>query len=447
MIYRISDIDVPGSLSQVMPRWLGEVLVGLTFVALSIAIRLLINAVAPGAVPFALLFPATLFATVLGGWRSGVVTAALGGLLVWYFIIPPMRSLAVLTAADGVSLSLFAFSISLVILITDAFRQSARAINAERAAQAESEARFRLVAENAPVNLWMGDAEGKCVYLNRAQREFWGVPEDLAGFSWSQSLLPDDAEELYGVFGKAMAAREPFEVEARYRRADGEVRILATRAQPRFDGTGAFLGMIGVNVDVTETRKHEIHQRLLLNELNHRVKNSLATVQSLAFQSLRHHDSQEAMQLFSQRLQALSAAHDVLTQRSWEDAPVRQILQQAVSAYEGDAPRFTLQGPPLRVPPRVALALAMAVHELATNAVKYGALSVDGGLVDMVWTDEGDHLTLVWREHGGPPVTPPTRKGFGRRLLQEGLVGDLGAAPVLEYAPEGVVCTFKAPVV
>ncbi len=119
----------------------------------------------------------------------------------------------------------------------------------------ESEARFRLIAESAPVNLWMGDAEGACVYLNRAQREFWGLDENLTGFTWGSSLHPDDQETLWSVFGKAMAEHAPFRVEARYKRADGEWRILETDAQPRFGPDGAFLGMIGVNVDVTDARQ------------------------------------------------------------------------------------------------------------------------------------------------------------------------------------------------
>jgi PAS domain S-box-containing protein len=444
MIYRISDIDLPSAWSRVLPRWLGEIIVGLAFVVVSVLIRLIINVLAPGAAPFVLLFPAALFATVLGGWRSGTVTAVLGGVLVWYFVLPPERSLTVASAADGVSLSLFSFAIALVILITEGFRKSARAIAADRAVLVESEARFHLVAENAPVNLWMGDAEGKCVYLNRSQRDFWGVPEDLAGFSWGSSLLPEDAEGLYAVFGKAMTERQPFEVEARYLRADGEVRILATRAQPRFDGAGAFLGMIGVNVDITESRKAETHQRLLLNELNHRVKNTLATVQSLALQSLRGSDSKVAGEVFNHRLLALSAAHDVLTRRNWEDAPVREIVKQAIRAYE-DGDRFTLTGPPLRVDPKAALALAMALHELATNAVKYGALSAEAGKVAVTWTDEGDHLALEWRESGGPEVVAPSSRGFGSRMLA-GLIGDLGEAPALAFEPTGVVCRFKAPV-
>ncbi len=127
-----------------------------------------------------------------------------------------------------------------------------------RTALQESEARFRLIADRAPVNLWMGDENGACVFLNRAQREFWGLGEDyLDTFQWSDSLHPDDAAGLFEIFQRAMAAHEPFTVEARYRRADGEWRVLQTQAQPRFDGAGQFVGMIGVNVDITDPRMAE----------------------------------------------------------------------------------------------------------------------------------------------------------------------------------------------
>ena len=119
----------------------------------------------------------------------------------------------------------------------------------------ESEARFRLIAEDSPVMMWLGDENGGCIYLNRALRDFWGVPEDLTGFTWGATLLEEDRDGLFAAFGAAMARQEAFEVEARYIRADGAVRWLATRAQPRRDAAGRFLGMIGVNTDDTELRE------------------------------------------------------------------------------------------------------------------------------------------------------------------------------------------------
>ncbi|MDB5432003.1 MAG: signal transduction histidine kinase [Caulobacter sp.] len=313
----------------------------------------------------------------------------------------------------------------------------------------ESEERFRLVAENAPVNLWMGDAEGRCVYLNRQQRDFWGVPEDLAGFSWAATLLEEDRDGLFAVFAEAMAAETAFEVEARYWRADGEVRTLRTRANPRYDAAGAFLGMIGVNVDVTEARRAELHQRLLTNELNHRVKNTLATVQSLAYQTLRaYQDVGQARAVLDGRLMALSAAHNVLNRENWEAADLADVVSEALRAYDspGQA-RVHFEGPAARVAPQAALAVAMVLHELATNAVKYGGLSRDGGRVALTWDLRAaapGTVGLTWEETGGPPVSHPERQGFGSRLLAN-VSADLGAPAEILYLETGLTCRFSAP--
>lgn len=445
MIYRLSEIDVPAALAPRVPRWISQCGVAFLLLAIIIALRLAIDVVAPGTVPFALCFPALLIATILAGWQAGAITATLGGILAWYGVLNHRASFGIADAADVVSLILYALAATLMVAVTHAFCASAKIVVGERNALHESEQRFRLVAENAPVNLWMGDPEGRCLYLNRAQREFWGVGDDLSQFNWNDTLCPEDAPTLWAVFSDAMQRRAAFQVEARYRRADGAVRTLATEAQPRFDGSGAFLGMIGVNVDVTEARLAEKRQRLLVNELNHRVKNTLATVQSLAYQTTRGKTAMAPVDDFLARLMALSAAHDVLTRESWEAADLSEIVQQAIRPYElPQRQRFVVDGGAVRISPRASLAISMALHELATNAVKYGSLSTDDGEVAIRWKVADDDLAhLEWSEKGGPPVTKPTRHGFGSRLLQRGLVGDLGSSPTLTYAPEGVVCAFK----
>jgi PAS domain S-box-containing protein len=317
-------------------------------------------------------------------------------------------------------------------------------MRAAEAAMRESEARFRLLAESAPVMLWMGDDQGRCVYLNRSLRDFWGVPEDLAGFTWDAMLLEEDGPALMETFRVAMDRQEAFEVEARYRRPNGAIRTLFTRAEPRHDAEGRFIGMIGVNVDVTEARRAEQHQQLLINELNHRVKNTLATVQSIAHQTLRGDAAKrEARDLLTARLLALSAAHDVLTRESWEGADIVEVVAAALRPY--DSTRYSGEGAAHRVGPRAALAISMALHELATNALKYGALSGNAGQVRVSWTPTADGgLTLTWREEGGPPVVPPTRMGFGSRLLRQGLTAELGGRADLRFEPEGLICVIQA---
>ncbi|HEX2552142.1 MAG TPA: HWE histidine kinase domain-containing protein [Microvirga sp.] len=194
--------------------------------------------------------------------------------------------------------------------------------------------------------------------------------------------------------------------------------------------------------------------RLLINELNHRVKNTLATVQSIASQTLRNAPStQAARQALEERLLALSRVHDVLTRESWEGAGLAEIVAQAVAPFRQQREdRVETRGPEVWLSPRMALAIAMALQELATNAVKYGALSNDAGTIAVTWSleeggaGEGWRLRLEWRERGGPPVSSPDRRGFGTRLIERSLAQDLGGRVEISFAPEGVVCVVDAPV-
>ncbi|MFZ5720815.1 MAG: sensor histidine kinase [Pseudomonadota bacterium] len=202
---------------------------------------------------------------------------------------------------------------------------------------------------------------------------------------------------------------------------------------------------------VARQQRDQDHLRLMVNELNHRVKNTLATVQSIVSQTLRVRDTSSATRdTLTARIVALSKAHDVLTNEQWSGASLTEIAAQAAQPFltglgEG---RIALNGPDVRLPPKTAIAVALALHELATNAVKYGALSVPEGSVDFSWTlaeRDGAHvLTAVWREMGGPPVSPPTRAGFGTRLIERGLAADLNGDVSMTYPPDGVVCTIRA---
>ncbi|HEV2621994.1 MAG TPA: PAS domain-containing protein [Frateuria sp.] len=199
--------------------------------------------------------------------------------------------------------------------------------------------------------------------------------------------------------------------------------------------------------DITEQKRHDEHQRLLLNELNHRVKNTLATVQSMAMQSFRAGtDPDNARQQFEGRLMALSRAHDILTRESWGGAALEDIVREAIAPYRDDRhDRLHVHGPAAWLPPRHALAFAMALHELCTNAVKYGALSGAEGEVAIEWSIEGSLLRLLWTESGGPTVVPPARRGFGSRLIERGLRHEIGGRVELAFDPRGVTCTIEAP--
>lgn len=313
-------------------------------------------------------------------------------------------------------------------------------------------ATFSSVAEDAPALLWRGDAEGRCVYLNRAQRRFWGVADDgVASFSWASTLLPEDAEAVFGPFNAGMANQVPFRCEGRYRRADGEIRILETVAQPRFED-GVFVGMVGVNTDITEQRAaqaqleaSEARQRLLVDEMSHRVKNILATVLSIASLTGRSAASLEAFnESFGARIIALAKTHDLLTGRAWDFADLREVLETELGPYGGARGRkLILEGEPVRLDAAAAVNLALIIHELATNAAKYGAYSADGAL-EVRWTVEpGPRVVLDWIETGGPPVAAPGQAGFGSRLIKSLLRGELAGEFTADYRLTGLVARLR----
>jgi two-component sensor histidine kinase len=200
--------------------------------------------------------------------------------------------------------------------------------------------------------------------------------------------------------------------------------------------------------EVGERARAERRQQLLIHELNHRVKNMLATVQSVARQSLGRAKGASPLADFEDRLMALAWTHDILTRERWAGASLRVMLERTLAPHAGDG-RVELSGPDLRISPKMALALAMGGHELATNAVKYGALSNEAGHVAVRWRldpeAEPPRLILEWQESGGPPVQPPKLRGFGSRLLERGLAHELGGEVKIAFEPAGVRARISAP--
>jgi PAS domain S-box-containing protein len=278
--------------------------------------------------------------------------------------------------------------------------------------------------------------------------------EDLAGDAQHFDLVhPADRDGLREKVLRITATGEPFRHEYRLRHRDGH--WLDIEAHGHFVRDPAQRGrhMIGFLRDVTERKRAEAHQRMLIDELNHRVKNTLAAVQSIAAQTLRGRGPVADLgDMFMSRLMSLAQTHELLTRSRWEGATVREVLEMELSPYRGEAgrARANCRGPHVRLGPKSVQALGMAFHELATNAAKYGALSVAGGHVEVTWTIQPDaagrrRLELCWAETGGPEVSPPARRGFGTRMIEGGLAGELRGEVRLAFEPDGVQCLIGFP--
>jgi PAS domain S-box-containing protein len=294
-------------------------------------------------------------------------------------------------------------------------------------------------------------ADNTCMYDARAQK-LYGLSHGRVlydGETIKRMIHPDDVGMMWTAVSIALdpSGEGRYDVEYRVRQPDGSWRWVSAWGLVEFEGVGPVrrpVAIAGASRDITDIKRAEERLRLLINELNHRVKNTLATVQSIAMQALRNaSDPDVARATFESRILSLAKANDLLTSTNWTGASLREVVDQAIEPF-ADA-RFDVSGPDLHVSPKQALAFAMAIHELATNAVKHGALAVTAGLVKIAWTEEAGQLRFTWRETGGPAVRAPARRGFGTRLLERAIAHDLGGVTRLEYAESGVCWDASAP--
>ncbi len=317
----------------------------------------------------------------------------------------------------------------------------------------QQEERWNATYEHAAIGIVEIDAEGRFLRVNEAICSIvGGTREDLLGWKLFGRSHPKDRDVDEELYRRQVAGDIGFySIEKRFVRRDGRVIWMGVRSSTVRDVAGQFLYGVRVVQDVTERKEAEERQKLLIDELNHRVKNTLATVQSLATQTARGTDSPEAFrQAFEGRLIALSQAHDQLTRRHWTSADLRDIVMGATSPHLARSQdQIAIEGEPITVTPRVALTLALGLHELTTNASKYGALSVPAGRIEVRWRIERQPqlslLWIEWRERDGPPVEVPARQGFGTRFIEGSVASELQGKATLDYDRAGLVCTMKIP--
>lgn len=333
-------------------------------------------------------------------------------------------------------------------------------------ALAASELRFRGFAEASPDLLWMLEpGTDRLAYLSPAYEQLWGEapPEPPRLGDLLRACEPEDAA-MVAALPPQILAGAAVQAEYRIRSADGQLRWIRLTSFA-IDGAGGSGGAAvprvgGFARDITRRREADTRQRMLIGELNHRVKNTLATVLSLARQTERSaRRAGEAAETgsaessfvsdFQARLLALARAHDLLTASTWRGAMLHEVVAAALSPWQADrdaGTRILVRGPAIWLAPRQALGLSLAIHEMATNAVKHGALRSPEGRLAFTWQrDATGEVEARWVESDGPPVRPPARSGFGTRLLRAGLATELGPGSEirLDYPPEGFQATMR----
>ena len=289
-------------------------------------------------------------------------------------------------------------------------------------------------------------------FYNEAYRRLIGH-RDVEGRPVAEALPEVEGQGYIDMLDSVFETGEPVQGKAslvRFQREPGaepDSAYVDFIYQPIRDADGRIVGVFVQGHDVTDVVMAAERQKLMIDELNHRVKNTLATVQSIAIQTARSHlDPRTFAEGFQARLLALSHTHDLLTRSHWEGADLGDILQHETAAH--GVHRVTLNGPPIALEPAAALSFGMIFHELATNAAKYGALSAPDGRVLVDWTvanQAGRTLHLTWREVGGPPVRPPEGRGFGSRLIERNVRHDLAGEVKLDYASDGFSADFSIP--
>lgn len=289
--------------------------------------------------------------------------------------------------------------------------------------------------------------DGIMEFVNPAQCTMTGYTvAELVGAKPSLYRSDTTDPEVYNDMWAKLTAGCAWRGELLNRRKSGETFWVQLSVTPIRDETGAITHFVGINEDISDRRLAEERQKLMLHELNHRVKNTLATVLAIAGQTSRTTETtSDFMDAFGARLMSLSRTHNLLTEHNWQGAPLDDVLRQAVAPYAGgDSQRVLLEGPPIPLGPIASVTLGLAFHELATNAAKYGALSSGAGRVRVHWYVQGqEQLRLEWREEGGPPVAPPRRQGFGSIMLQRCLAHELAGLVDLAFPPEGVRCVME----
>jgi PAS domain S-box-containing protein len=316
------------------------------------------------------------------------------------------------------------------------------------AALRASERQFHMLADSIPQLVWMAEPDGRVFWFNKGWYDYTEFPAGAAhGQDWKSILDPASLPAAEARWTECLRTATALELELPLRGKDGRCRPFLTRVVPLRNADGGVERWIGTHVDISEQRRREEHIRVIIDELSHRTKNLLAVVMAVANQTARYAANVEEYQArFSERLMALAHCHDLLVKDNWQGASLADLVAAQMRPFEGTG-LIAASGPPIVLGAEAVHHLGLALHELATNASKHGALSVPSGEVSIGWGHDADadSIRMHWRESGGPPVAPPRRHGFGRVVIERIVPRALNGGGALEFSPTGVHWTFEFP--
>lgn len=392
-----------------------------------------------------------------GAWAlssGGVTTIYLAGSVLWILlsdrvvetVVSSHEALAMAQTVKGLAFVAFSAVLILVLLRAGEYRRevvSARLRDSDR--------RFRTMCDSAPVLIWIGETPINRSFFNKGWTDFRGrTQEQEVGGGWMEGIHPLDLDRCKEVLSAAASNMVKFEFEYRLRRADGEYRWVLATAVPMRTATGEVEGFVGCCIDVTQSMIDRERQRLMMQELDHRVKNNLAAVLALAESTFSSTRSREDFKTaFSGRVLAMAQSHTALAKGRWGELEMAELVS---TVLEPLAPvgrrRLDYEGMQLLLPPQIVPALAMTLHELGTNAIKHGAWSRAGGSVVLRWRvskpeDAGTIATIEWREQGGPVVSHPAGEGLGSRLVKGFVESELGGDLVVNHHADGLHIRIK----
>jgi PAS domain S-box-containing protein len=427
-------------------------------VGVATALRFAVDPYVVGA-QFVTFFPAVVITTLISGFGAGFVSAVLSTAAADFFVLSPRWSFSfsVEDPADLADLLLFGPLAFYCVILIGRMRMAIEREQGERALRASKD-RLQLALDAALLGWWQYQPRHGLVSGDRRFKEIFDLTHDQMPIEEIKKLVhPEDTERFSADSEASLDPADPQRSPREYRvqRRDGEVRWIEVRRLACFEGAGRerhCASLVGTVEEITgrkerqeRDKERQEREHLLMREINHRAKNMLSVVDAIAHQTAAK-TPEDFVDRFSQRIQALSANQDLLIRNAWHGVEIEDLVRAQLAPFADlIGSRIVVRGPLLCLRPASAQAVGLALHELATNAGKYGALSTDKGRVDIGWETDGDIFTMSWTERDGPQVSPPQRRGFGTVVMQEMAGRSLGGKVDLHYAASGVTWRLICP--